>query len=136
MIQTMKHDWVEDVLDLERELHLQPCANLIHTSTIVCYEEDKLIGFLVWSVHDDFAELLNIGVHPYAQRRHYGQTLLEQWMSMMKSNGIKRLFCEVRSSNSAAINLYKKLGFKLNRVRKDYYDHPQEDAFEMRYDNE
>ncbi len=42
----------------------------------------------------------------------------------------KKIFLEVSSFNSIAINLYNKLGFKLNRIRKDYYS-IGEDGLEM-----
>jgi ribosomal-protein-alanine N-acetyltransferase len=38
---------------------------------------------------------------------------------------------EVRASNEAAITLYRKYGFEVNRVRKGYYRDNLEDALEM-----
>jgi ribosomal-protein-alanine N-acetyltransferase len=35
---------------------------------------------------------------------------------------------EVRPSNTAALALYKKLGFKMLGIRKGYYSIPPEDA--------
>ena len=43
-----------------------------------------------------------------------------EWMSL-----------EVRVSNIAAQNLYKKLGFKTETIRKDYYQDNHEDAYLM-----
>jgi ribosomal-protein-alanine N-acetyltransferase len=36
---------------------------------------------------------------------------------------------EVRQSNTAALTLYKKLGFEVLGTRKNYYTKPEEDAF-------
>jgi ribosomal-protein-alanine N-acetyltransferase len=41
-------------------------------------------------------------------------------------------FLEVRESNSAAINLYKTLGFLTAGRRENYYHDPQEAAIVMR----
>ena len=40
---------------------------------------------------------------------------------MAKKEKIKRIILEVSNDNIAAINIYKKLGFKKVSKRKDYY---------------
>ena len=136
MIEFLINSFNEDVLSLEKKLNLNPCSTMKNTSTLILKHSDSLIGFLVWIENDDFAELLNIGVHPNFQRSQFGFKIILEWMSIMDSRAVRKIFCEVRASNTAAIRLYEKVGFKLNRVRRDYYDDPLEDAFEMRYDYE
>ena len=41
---------------------------------------------------------------------------------------IEKIFLEVRVSNIPAISLYEKMGFESLGVRKNFYEHPQEDA--------
>jgi ribosomal-protein-alanine N-acetyltransferase len=41
-------------------------------------------------------------------------------------------FLEVRESNEAAVALYKGYGFQPIGRRRNYYDHPREDAIVMR----
>jgi ribosomal-protein-alanine N-acetyltransferase len=43
------------------------------------------------------------------------------------------LFLEVRSSNTAARNLYQKLGFSEIGLRRNYYASPPEDGIVMRF---
>jgi len=50
---------------------------------------------------------------------------------MAKENSINSMTLEVRSSNLAAINLYKKHNFSVEGVRKNYYQNPREDGYIM-----
>ena len=44
---------------------------------------------------------------------------------------IKKILLEVREGNLAAINLYKKMDYKIDGRRKDYYKKYKEDAILM-----
>ena len=46
-------------------------------------------------------------------------------------SGLAFLTLEVRASNYAAITLYGSRGFRGEGRRKNYYDHPKEDAIIM-----
>ena len=48
-----------------------------------------------------------------------------------KSDNRKKFLLEVRCGNKAAISLYKKLGFKEDGIRPEFYDEPKEDALLM-----
>ena len=93
------------------------------------------MGYAVFSILFDEAELLRIGVLPQFQHAGIGQRLLQFSINALDELGTKRLLLEVRQSNSAAISLYKKLGFSKDGVRKGYYPLPQgsgrEDAILM-----
>lgn len=93
-------------------------------------KECVAVGAIMFA--QEHGELLMIGVNPSYQRQKIGQLLLEELINYTKQQNIQRIFLEVRASNQAAIALYKKVGFIINRIRKDYYDNPQEDAWEMR----
>jgi ribosomal-protein-alanine N-acetyltransferase len=54
--------------------------------------------------------------------------VLRQVIDQVKFQGARLITLEVRPSNSAALALYKKLGFRLLGIRKGYYTIPPEDA--------
>jgi ribosomal-protein-alanine N-acetyltransferase len=86
-----------------------------------------IAGFLVSrSTAPPEREILNLAV---AQRfrRSGAATLLLQHELKHAAN----LFLEVRESNQAARNLYKKLGFQEIDKRKAYYRNPPESAIVM-----
>ena len=50
----------------------------------------------------------------------------------VKETGAESIFLEVRQSNVPALSLYKKLGFEELGIRKNFYEHPVEDAIIMK----
>jgi ribosomal-protein-alanine N-acetyltransferase len=74
-------------------------------------------------------EILNIAVAPARRRQGIAKRLLEAEIA----GSCGTWFLEVRESNSAAINLYKTLGFQPAGHRQDYYNDPTEAAIVMRF---
>lgn len=94
-------------------------------------EPTNVIGFLIALVQDEECHLMNIGIHKNYWRLGYGDQLMMNLIKTLKKNTVvKRIFLEVRSSNAAAIALYKKNGFLNVGLRKGYYLYRQrkEDA--------
>ena len=56
---------------------------------------------------------------------------MRSMMDRMVEQGMERMTLEVRTSNSPAQSLYKRLGFATAGVRKGYYADTQEDALIM-----
>ncbi|MCD8574839.1 MAG: ribosomal protein S18-alanine N-acetyltransferase [Erysipelotrichaceae bacterium] len=122
--------------ELHHQLHLTSFVNTEGCETFVYLIEDNVVGFISGLVIDDSAELLNIGIDVKHQGQGYGRKLLTQWLDHLIKKNIKTIFCEVRASNTSAIRLYTQCGFKQTRRRKGYYEHPDEDGLEMRYDEQ
>lgn len=81
----------------------------------------ELIGFAICSLMLDEATLLNIAVHPDWQRRGIAWQLLMEAVANCRERGASRLLLEVRESNAGAIALYRRAGFTIDGVRRDYY---------------
>ena len=60
-----------------------------------------------------------------------GSTLVERVLKEAMQRNFAFVTLEVRASNIVAINLYKRLGFKEQGMRKAYYSNPTEDAILM-----
>jgi ribosomal-protein-alanine N-acetyltransferase len=89
----------------------------------------KVIGYIIfWKVFED-VQINNIAVHPEFRRLGIGRVVLEYVIDQVRRDGAKFITLEVRPSNTAALRLYKKLGFKPISIRKGYYSNPNEDAF-------
>lgn len=84
----------------------------------------------------DEAELHIIGVMPEWQRRGIGEATCAALLDKMREAGVTRCFLEVRESNLRAQRLYRKLGFTVVGLRKDYYRSgaQRENAVIMRYE--
>ena len=87
-----------------------------------------LLGFMILRRMGDDGELLQIAVKKSARRLGIGDILMDAADGYAEENTLNSVFLEVRKSNDAAIALYRKHGFKLVRVRKNYYTEPAEDA--------
>ncbi|MDA9322250.1 ribosomal protein S18-alanine N-acetyltransferase [Gammaproteobacteria bacterium] len=99
---------------------------------LVCKEDNKMLGFLIFSPIKPEAHLLSIAVIETQQYKGIGSLLLKSMISQCKAMGINQVFLEVRASNEKAIGFYQKYGFKKDAIRENYYsgDTP-EDALLM-----
>ena len=93
----------------------------------------KRQSFIVMYVVNDQTDLLTIGVAKDARKQGLATKLIN-WAIDMAPLG-QKFFLEVECVNTAAINLYKKIGFKQISVRKNYYqkDEGAVDALVMTY---
>lgn len=76
-------------------------------------------------------EITNVMVKPQYRNRGIAAQMLSQLLEEGKKLGASDFTLEVRASNASAIHLYEKIGFVTEGVRKDFYDHPKEDALIM-----
>lgn len=89
------------------------------------YEEDSIVGVIIYTEIYDRIEIEYIAVDNYYKNKGIGSKLLKS----IENNDIKNITLEVRKSNDAAINFYKKNGYKIASIRKNYYN--DEDGFLM-----
>ena len=95
------------------------------------FRGEKVSGFLILSAVLDEAEILEVAVSENLRRKGIASELMEEILDWCKKNGIGRILLEVRKSNFAAINCYKRFGFVKDGFRKNYYRNPSEDAVLM-----
>lgn len=69
----------------------------------------------------DEVEILTIAADPAARRRGYGRALVLAVMEAGRSRGATRCVLDVAHDNTAAIALYKALGFAEVGRRRAYY---------------
>ncbi len=101
----------------EKEFSTNPYLKII---TYV--EKDKIIGFLLYSLIYDRIEIEQFEVITKERRKGIGDKLLNYLIEKYKEKDIKNITLEVNEDNIAAINLYKKYGFKKVSTREKYYD--------------
>ena len=90
-----------------------------------------IIAFAIVMYAADELQITNLAVHPDYRKNRVATFLLDTLLSQARMSGTRTAHLEVRSSNSKALNLYKKFGFSLISVRKNYYKAPLEDAYLM-----
>jgi ribosomal-protein-alanine N-acetyltransferase len=85
------------------------------------HDGDAVIGYYVLMAAAGEAHLLNLTIAPDWRRRGLGRALLDHSLARACDQQADSLFLEVRTSNLAAINLYRSQGFADLAVRRDYY---------------
>jgi ribosomal-protein-alanine N-acetyltransferase len=94
-------------------------------------ESGRLLGYLIIARYVDAWHVMNIAVDPDHQRRGIATLLMEELFELTSTDGRRGYTLEVRVSNSGAIRLYERLGFKGRGVRRGYYTDNREDALIM-----
>lgn len=88
--------------------------------------DDEPVGFISYSIIFDRIELEYLWVKAEYRKNGIASSLID---FMLDEKNITNITLEVRVSNVNAINLYKKKGFTICTVRKQYYKN--EDAYLM-----
>lgn len=88
---------------------------------LVCLSCEKLLGYIIASLKNREGHIISLAVHPAFRRRKIGSTLLKEALNLMKKTKILFVKLEVNENNVAAINFYKKHGFKFVKKIKNYY---------------
>ena len=79
----------------------------------------------------DEGYITNVAVRPDCRRRGVAGKLLDVFERFAEGNHLAFLSLEVRASNYAAIALYGQHGYRGVGRRRNYYEHPKEDAVIM-----
>jgi len=120
--QSFTNPWSRETL--EWELH-----NSDVTFVYVLRGDDgQIVAFCVcWIVFEEL-HINTLAVAPAERRRGHATRLLRHVMAEAASRSATRATLEVRASNTAALALYERLGFRVAATRPRYYSQPEEDA--------
>lgn len=89
---------------------------------------DRAIAFCIgWVIFDEL-HINTLAVSPESRRQGVATFLLQSVMAEAAQAGARRATLEVRESNAAALQLYRRLGFSIAARRPRYYTNPPEDA--------
>lgn len=97
----------------------------------VIEDANGVVGYAgAWLVYDE-GQITNIAIRPSARRQGFGAKLTSALIEECFKRGMHEIFLEVRIFNLSALSLYRKLGFTVKGMRKNYYSEPKEDAYIM-----
>ena len=136
----MNADHLDELVELERICFSTPWSRnmlaeeLDNACSAFLVAEDangKVVGYAGLQVVLDEGYIANVAVFPEYRRQGVAAQLLQVFMNFAEANRLAFLTLEVRASNQAAIALYASRGFEEVGRRKNYYEHPKEDAIIM-----
>jgi ribosomal-protein-alanine N-acetyltransferase len=89
---------------------------------------DELVAYCAcWIVFDEL-HINSLAVDESARRQGIARRLLDRVVRDAVAEGARMATLEVRQSNIAARALYEGLGFRIEGVRRNYYQDPREDG--------
>lgn len=83
-------------------------------------------GHLIARAAADEAEILTLAVAEAHRRQGVATALMEAAAAAWREGAVTRAFLDVRESNTAALGLYEKLGWRVIGRRRKYYRDDQD----------
>ena len=139
-IVTMRRRHLRGVLRIEAQVYPRPWSLglflselALRTSRIylVARSGSTVVGYAGLMLTGSDGHVTTIAVDPAWHRRGIGSRLLIALSRAGVANGCTALTLEVRMSNEAAKDMYRRFGYAPAGVRKNYYSETNEDALVM-----
>ena len=136
----MNGDHLNEVAELERNCFTTPWSrnmlveeleNDCAAFLVALDDQDRVVGYAGLLVVLDEGYITNVAVRPECRRSGIAGKLLQVFLDFAQAHHLAFLTLEVRASNYGAIALYGSRGFRGMGRRKNYYEHPREDAIIM-----
>lgn len=136
----MNADHLDEIAELEQACFSTPWSrnmlaeeldNACSAFLVALDDGGHVAGYAGLQVILDEGYITNVAVQPEYRRQGVAGQLLAVFLNFAKGNHLAFLTLEVRASNYGAIALYGGLGFRSVGRRKNYYEHPKEDAIIM-----
>lgn len=140
-ILTMQRKHIRDIMPIENLVYPKPWSEKVFSEEIemmgrgrrhylVAYVGKELVGYggLLFAEHD--AHITNIAVNPEWHERGVATELMLELANEARIRECAALTLEVRHTNTAAQELYRRFGFVPAGIRKKYYENT-DDAIVM-----
>lgn len=118
----------------ERAFHFEVTSNPA-ARCWVAEVDGRIAGMIVSWLLVDEVHVATIATHPEFRRQGIAQKLLIHTLRYTSGEGAVSSFLEVRESNLAAQEMYRKFGYEDTGRRKRYYKDNGEDAILMTLEN-
>ena len=131
-VEASKEDF-EEVVEIENTCFIDPYPRSFLeyefeqnplNKIIVCKDKDKVVGFIDFMITFNSATISQIAVKNEYRKQGIATELLNEMEKCFPTDiedVVENVTLEVRESNSAAINLYKKNGYEEVVIKKHYY---------------
>ncbi|MGB6130078.1 MAG: GNAT family N-acetyltransferase [Psychrilyobacter sp.] len=123
--------YIEQIIEVEKEAFgvsggvdewiLKPIIRYGKVFILVIEEEVIGIAEYIRDFHGDEVFLYGFSIKKKYRKCGYGKKLLEESIKVFRENKIKKIGLTVSLENQEAIELYKKIGFKMEDMLKDEY---------------
>ncbi|MCQ4924183.1 ribosomal protein S18-alanine N-acetyltransferase [Tissierella carlieri] len=140
IIRKMEEEDLDRIMEIEKDAFTTPWPKesfLLEITKnqlaryIVAEIDDVVAGYGgIWMILDE-GHITNIAVESKYRKMGVGKAIVEGLIYLCNKERISAMTLEVRESNIAAQNLYKKYDFVESGIRPNYYADDNEDAIIM-----
>lgn len=145
-IRAAAFDDVPAILDLERACfhsleetfnrrQVRALISNPRAAVAVAEQDGKIVGWSVGLVRQHrksrSGRIYAVAVHPETQSEQLGSRLAQHTLSALAGLGIERVYLEVRTDNTPALDLYRQLGFADHAYLPKYFG-PGRDAWRLK----
>lgn len=141
VISQMQRRHIRSVMTIEEQVYPRPWTpkvfeeeiammNQKHRYYLIAHVENKVVGYGGLLLAGDDAHITTLAVSPTWHHRGVATELLLELAWEARARKFSALTLEVRHSNTAAQDLYRRFGFAPAGVRKKYYENT-DDAIVM-----
>lgn len=141
IIKDLNQSHIDEILKIEEVNYIEPWDYKIFVDEIVNSpnseyfglfdNDDNIIAYLGFWKLPDYLDITNVSVDPDYKRQGIATILLNELERRALDYETPSIFLEVNVNNLAAINLYKKHGYKELKRIKNYYSRLRQDAYLM-----
>ena len=129
MLRAMRFEDLDSVVEIENRVFPNPWPRYffekdLESKNAIAYvveENGKIIGYSLGMCIDVELHISNIAVDEDFQRRGLGSEMLREMEKVAVERGCGYAYLEVRTTNVAAIAMYKSKGYDVLFLRKRYY---------------
>lgn len=134
----LRYEHLRQMAEIEREAFDQPWTenmfipelNSGDAYYLVGVREDEVLCYGGFHKVLDEGHITNIAVKKSERGRGFGKFLMSMLISKAREVGIKHMTLEVKATNEVAKKMYSDFGFRVEGVRKKYYNN-RDDALIM-----
>ncbi|MHB1130552.1 MAG: ribosomal protein S18-alanine N-acetyltransferase [Ilumatobacteraceae bacterium] len=141
VISHMQRRHIRSVMAIEQQVYPRPWTSRVFEEEIILMHQkhryyltahvgNEVVGYGGLLFAGDDAHVTNLAVNPTWHRRGIATELLLELAWKARAGGFSALTLEVRHTNAAAQDLYRRFGFAPAGVRKKYYENT-DDAIVM-----
>jgi ribosomal-protein-alanine N-acetyltransferase len=121
----MDEDEVEDIIDLEYEVLgssiFVKLSTLPYRKKVIVADAGVIAGCAVVYWDEESFHLGSIVVRKEYRNKGIGEELIKRCIEMAQKMGYKRVWLEVSVNNKEAVEMYKKVGFRVYETLKHFY---------------
>lgn len=129
---------IEDIVQPQDAWTYQTLISLLEQDSVkmlIAYDKQqeidpKVMGYCLYQVMFEQAEILRIGTHPDYQRQGIASQLFDRLNSELVQSQVESLLLEVRADNVPAIALYEQQQFSVIHKRTGYYQRTNKPAID------